>query len=101
MSCIHRPGSRPPSAPARDVLYCLRLRMAPCCEEPQAPQCGSQRHARAKEVEESGMAVPNHHAFRIRPHMRRGLCTEVPLPTRLVSNEEVPPHPQTAAQQEG
>jgi predicted TIM-barrel fold metal-dependent hydrolase len=32
--------------------------------------------------------------------MRRGLCTEVPLPTRLVSNEEFPPHPQTAAQQQ-
>src|SRR2546422_5504223 len=51
-------------------------------------------------VEESIMAVPNHHAFRIRPNMRQGLCTEVPLPTRLVSNEEFPPHPQTAAQQE-
>ena len=46
------------------------------------------------------MTVPHRHAFRIRPHMRRGLCTEVPLPTRLVSNEEFPPHPQTAAQQE-
>jgi uncharacterized protein len=45
------------------------------------------------------MTMQNHHAFRIRPHMRRGLCTEVPLPTRLVSNEEFPPHPQTAAQQ--
>src|SRR6266699_1357233 len=51
-------------------------------------------------VEESIMAVQNRHAFRIRPHMRQGLCTEVPLPTRLVSNEEFPPHPQTAAQQE-
>ena len=46
------------------------------------------------------MTMPNRHAFRIRPQMRRGLCTEVPLPTRLVSNEEFPPHPQTAAQQE-
>src|SRR2546426_5224294 len=51
-------------------------------------------------VEESIMAVPNHHAFRIRPNMRQGLCTEVPLPTRLVSNKDSPPHPQTAAQQE-
>jgi hypothetical protein len=51
-------------------------------------------------VKESIMAVSNHHAFRIRPNMRRGLCTEVPLPTRLVSNEEFPPHPQTVAQQE-
>src|SRR5262249_29904345 len=42
----------------------------------------------------------NRHAFRICPPMRLGLCTEVPLPTRLVSNEEFPPHPQTAAQQE-
>jgi hypothetical protein len=43
---------------------------------------------------------PNRHAFRIRPDMRRGLQTEVPLPTRLVSNEEFPPLPQTAAQRE-
>ena len=46
------------------------------------------------------MTIPNRYTFRIRPQMRRGLCTEVPLPTRLVSNEEFPPHPQTAAQQE-
>ena len=46
------------------------------------------------------MSVQNHHAFRIRPRMRRGLYTEVPLPTRLVSNEEFPPQPQTAAQKE-
>lgn len=44
------------------------------------------------------MTVENRHAFRIRPGMRRGLRTEVPLPTRLVSNEEFPPLPQTAAQ---
>jgi len=43
---------------------------------------------------------PNRHAFRIRPGMRRGLQTEVPLPTRLVSNEEFAPLPQTAAQRE-
>jgi predicted TIM-barrel fold metal-dependent hydrolase len=30
--------------------------------------------------------------------MRRGFRSEVPLPTRLVSNEEFPPLPQTAAQ---
>jgi uncharacterized protein len=42
----------------------------------------------------------NRHAFRVRPDMRRGLRTEVPLPTRLVSNEEFPPLPQTAAQRE-
>jgi predicted TIM-barrel fold metal-dependent hydrolase len=30
--------------------------------------------------------------------MRRGLRSEIPLPTRLVSNEEFPPLPQTAAQ---
>ena len=46
------------------------------------------------------MTMQNRHAFHIRPPMRRGLSTEVPLPTRLVSNEEFPPHPQTAAQQE-
>jgi predicted TIM-barrel fold metal-dependent hydrolase len=32
--------------------------------------------------------------------MRRGLRSEVPLPTRLVSNEEFPPLPQSAAQKE-
>lgn len=42
--------------------------------------------------------MDNRHAFRIRPGMRRGLRTEVPLPTRLVSNEEFPPLPQTQAQ---
>src|SRR5215831_14617074 len=46
------------------------------------------------------MTIQNRYAFRLRPRMRRGLCTEVPLPTRLVSNEEFPPQPQTAAQRE-
>src|SRR5215469_13035644 len=40
----------------------------------------------------------NPHAFRIRPGMRRGYRSEIPLPTRLVSNEEFPALPQTAAQ---
>lgn len=31
--------------------------------------------------------------------MRKGLTTEIPLPTRLVSNEEFPPLPQTPEQQ--
>ncbi len=44
------------------------------------------------------MTADNRHAFRLRPGMRRGLRTEVPLPTRLVSNEEFPPLAQTAAQ---
>jgi predicted TIM-barrel fold metal-dependent hydrolase len=51
-------------------------------------------------MEESIMTIQNRYAFRIRPRMRRGLCTEVPLPTRLVSNEEFPPLPQTAAQRQ-
>jgi hypothetical protein len=51
-------------------------------------------------MEESIMAMQNRYSFRIRPRMRQGLCTEVPLPTRLVSNEEFPPQPQTAAQRE-
>ncbi len=42
----------------------------------------------------------NRRAFRVRPGMSQGLQTEVPLPTRLVSNEEFPPLPQTAAQRE-
>ena len=44
------------------------------------------------------MTHENSRAFRIRPDMHRGLRSEVPLPTRLVSNEEFPPLPQTAAQ---
>ena len=45
------------------------------------------------------MTNQNPHSFRIKPGMRRGLRSEIPLPTRLVSNEEFPPLPQTAAQQ--
>ena len=44
------------------------------------------------------MTPDNPHAFRLRPGMRRDLHTDVPLPTRLVSNEEFPPLPQTAEQ---
>ena len=44
------------------------------------------------------MTVTNPHAFQVRPGMRRGYRSEIPLPTRLVSNEEFPPLPQTAAQ---
>jgi uncharacterized protein len=44
------------------------------------------------------MTAENRHSFRIRPGLRRGLRTETPLPTQLVSNEEFPPLPQTAAQ---
>jgi predicted TIM-barrel fold metal-dependent hydrolase len=44
------------------------------------------------------MTARNRHAFRIHPGMRQGLCTEVPLPTRLVSNEEFPPLSQTSPQ---
>ena len=40
----------------------------------------------------------NPHTFRIRPGMRRGYRSEIPLPTRLVSNEEFPALPQTPAQ---
>jgi predicted TIM-barrel fold metal-dependent hydrolase len=44
------------------------------------------------------MTDQNPHAFQVGPGMRRGLHTELPLPTRLVSNEEFPPLPQTAEQ---
>jgi predicted TIM-barrel fold metal-dependent hydrolase len=44
------------------------------------------------------MMQRNPHAFQLRPGMRRGIRTETPLPTRLVSNEEFPPLPQTAEQ---
>src|SRR5499433_4550076 len=42
----------------------------------------------------------NPHAFRVHAGMRRGYRSEIPLPTRLVSNEEFPPLPQTAAQRQ-
>ncbi|MGH8314350.1 MAG: amidohydrolase family protein [Steroidobacterales bacterium] len=44
------------------------------------------------------MTDTNPHAFHLRPGMRRGYRSEIPLPTRLVSNEEFPPLPQTPAQ---
>ena len=42
----------------------------------------------------------NPHAFHVRPGMRQGYRTEVPLPLRLVSNEEFPPLLQTLEQRE-
>ena len=44
------------------------------------------------------MTAQNRYGFRVGPRMRRGLSTAVPIPTRLVSNEEFPPMPQTPAQ---
>jgi uncharacterized protein len=44
------------------------------------------------------MATGNRYGFQVRPGMRQGLRGAVPLPTRLVSNEEFPPIPQTLAQ---
>src|SRR5438093_1573505 len=44
------------------------------------------------------MTAQNHYGFRVGPGMRRGLRSAVPIPTRLVSNEEFPPIPQTAEQ---
>src|SRR6266545_1447361 len=44
------------------------------------------------------MTTRNPYAFHVRPDMRQGLRTEMPLPTCLVSNEEFPPLPQTMAQ---
>jgi uncharacterized protein len=45
------------------------------------------------------MTPENPHAFRVDRSMRRGFSTEIPIPTRLVSNEEFPARPQTPAQQ--
>jgi predicted TIM-barrel fold metal-dependent hydrolase len=42
----------------------------------------------------------NRYAFRIHRGIRQGLRTEIPLPTRLVSNEEFPALPQTAEQRQ-
>src|SRR4029434_6018874 len=44
------------------------------------------------------MTARNRYAFQVCPGMRQGLRSAVPLPTRLVSNEEFPPIPQTPAQ---
>ena len=45
------------------------------------------------------MATGNRYAFRSARACVRGSATETPIPTRLVSNEEFPPLPQTAEQQ--
>ncbi len=44
--------------------------------------------------------MTTHNPYAFRPHrgLRQGFTTEIPLPTRLVSNEEFPPLPQTPAQ---
>jgi predicted TIM-barrel fold metal-dependent hydrolase len=47
---------------------------------------------------ESSMTDGHRNGFTLRAGMRRGFRSEVPLPTRLVSNEEFPPLPQTPAQ---
>jgi predicted TIM-barrel fold metal-dependent hydrolase len=44
------------------------------------------------------MTAQNRYGFRVGPGMRRGLSTAVPIPTRLVSNEEFLPIPQTPSQ---
>src|SRR2546422_11618467 len=46
------------------------------------------------------MTASNRYGFQVRPGMRQGLRSAVPLPTRLVSNEEFPPIPQTPAQRQ-
>jgi hypothetical protein len=43
---------------------------------------------------------PNPLRFQIRPGLRQGVTTDLPIPTRLVSNEEFPPLRQTVAQQQ-
>jgi predicted TIM-barrel fold metal-dependent hydrolase len=48
----------------------------------------------------SGAGTPNRHAFKITGDMRKGWQSPVPIPTRLVSNEEYNPLPQTPAQAE-
>src|SRR6185503_13433005 len=59
---------------------------------------GNRRRRVYPRREESTMTTQNPHPFRPLRGMCRGLRTEVPLPTRLVSNEEFPPLPQTPAQ---
>ena len=45
-------------------------------------------------------ATRNRYAFRLSPGMRRGFEAETPIPTRLVSNEEFQPLPQSRAQRQ-
>src|SRR5262249_56141846 len=54
--------------------------------------------ARHRSPRRHHMTADNPYAFRFQPGMRQGLRTEIPLPTRLVSNEEFPALPQTPAQ---
>ena len=44
------------------------------------------------------MAMINRSRFAVHPWMRKGSTTRSPIPTRIVSNEEFPPLPQTPAQ---
>src|SRR5947209_1245861 len=44
------------------------------------------------------MAMINRYRFAVRPGMRKGITTRSPIPTRIVSNEEFLPLPQTPAQ---
>src|SRR5262245_5346986 len=60
--------------------------------------CPGPRERSTPSRRRSVMTSEHRYAFHLRPGMRRGLRTEVPLPTRLVSNEEFPPLPQTAQQ---
>ena len=46
------------------------------------------------------MSLEHPHGFQVDHGMQRGLRSEIPLPTRLVSNEEFAPLPQTPAQRE-
>src|SRR5499426_326075 len=46
------------------------------------------------------MTDRNRYSFRIGPGMRQGLSSTTPIPTRLVSNEEFPPIPQTPEQRQ-
>src|SRR5438094_6037074 len=59
---------------------------------------GDQAGASTTVTREASMTDGKRHAFELRPGMRRGITSAVPLPMRLVSNEEFPPIPQTAAQ---
>src|SRR5499427_10812031 len=58
----------------------------------------SRSEARHRSPRRHHMTADNPYAFRFQPGMRQGLRTEIPLPTRLVSNEEFPALPQTPAQ---
>src|SRR5262249_56215764 len=75
---------------------------------PAGPQARRRLRAHARRARQAALEEPaiggatmtgrNRYGFQVRSGMRRGLRSAVPLPTRLVANEEFPPIPPTPPQ---